>query len=71
MFYLKRNLPGFERIVRLALALCLAVVPHTFVLIGWLGIGAYAAAAVSACTAIVGFCPACAMFGRKSIVSST
>lgn len=68
MFYVKRHLPGFERIGRLAIALCLAVVAHILVSISWLEVGAYAAAAVLACTAVVGFCPACAMVGRKSIL---
>jgi hypothetical protein len=68
MFYLKRNLTGLERFARLALALCLASLTYTHVPAGWLTIGAYAAAVSTACTAIVGFCPACAMVGRKPIV---
>lgn len=67
MFYLKRNLTGFERIARLALALCLAFIAHACVPIGWLEMSAYGVAASIACTAIVGFCPACAMAGRKPI----
>lgn len=67
MFYLKRNLASLERILRLALALCLAPVARTFLSTGWLEIGAYALAALLACTAVVGFCPACAMAGRKAI----
>lgn len=69
MFYLKRNLPGFERIVRLALALCLAVVAHTFMSTGLLEIATYSVAALLTCTAVVGFCPACAMIGRKAVGS--
>jgi hypothetical protein len=65
MFYFKRNLNGFERVARVALALCLAVAAHAWVPAGWLQVGAYAAAVLLACTAIVGFCPACAMVGRK------
>ena len=66
MLYLKRNLNGFERIARLAVALCLAVVAYHYVPTGWLALTAYATAVVVAGTAIVGFCPACAMVGRKS-----
>ena len=66
MLYLKRNLNGFERVARLALALCLAVAAHAWVPIGWLAIAAYVVAAGIACSAIVGFCPACAMAGRTS-----
>ena len=67
MFYLKRNLPGFERLARLAIALCLTSIAHAYVPSGWLTIAAYAMAASIACTAIVGFCPACALVGRKSL----
>lgn len=68
MFYLKRNLTGPERIARLALALCLAYVVHSHMPAGWLALGACAAAVMTACTAVFGFCPACAMVGRKPIV---
>jgi len=67
MFYLKRNLPRFERMARLALALCLALVAYACVPAGWLAMSAGAGAVVLACTAAVGFCPACAMVGRKPI----
>jgi hypothetical protein len=53
-------------VARLAVALCLAVVAHAYVPAGWLAMAAYATAIVVACTAIVGFCPACAMAGRTS-----
>jgi Protein of unknown function (DUF2892) len=68
MFYLKRNLTGLERFARLALALCLAYVVYARVPAGWLALGAHAAAVLTACTAAIGFCPACAMAGRKPIV---
>ena len=67
MFYIKRNLPGAERMARLALALCLAYIAYSRVPAGWLEWSAYAIAVSIACTAIVGFCPACAMVGRKSV----
>ena len=68
MFYLKRNLLRPERMARLALALCLAVVACAFEPAGWRALSVGAAAAVLACTAAVGFCPACAVAGRKPIV---
>jgi hypothetical protein len=71
MFHLKRNLPPFERLARLALGLCLAPLSHTFLHAGWMQGAGDAAAAVLACTAVVGFCPACAMFGRKPMAPRT
>lgn len=67
MFYLKRNLPTWERALRAAGAIALLAaallpgIPAGGVLL-WLLI---ASAATLALTGIVGFCPACAMFGRK------
>jgi hypothetical protein len=66
MFYLKRNLPHWERAARLVLALLVAAAAASFfsgmaAWAGWLG------AATLALTAAVGFCPACAMIGRRSI----
>ncbi|GHC93292.1 hypothetical protein GCM10007320_44090 [Pseudorhodoferax aquiterrae] len=67
MFYLKRNLPLAERAARLALAAAALTVAYV-----WSDIAPLAwAAGVSACTlagtAIVGFCPACALLGRKPV----
>ena len=69
MFYLKRNLPWWERTLRAAATLALlaaaalAGMPAGG-LLWWLLI---ASAATAALTAIVGFCPACALFGRKPV----
>lgn len=65
MFFLKRNLPIWERFLRLAAAvliLWLALSGVTAGIVTWL---AFATAATMALTAFVGFCPACAMVGRR------
>ncbi len=67
MFYLKRNLPLWERALRTAGALVLAALAA----MAWAGSSATgfwlltAGAATLALTGIIGFCPACAMFGRQ------
>lgn len=65
MFYLKRNLPGWERLVRLMLAAGLAVAVFYLVPAGLLRLAGYASGAMLAGTAVFGFCPACALVGRK------
>lgn len=67
MFYLQRNLPWWERVLRLILGAI--VVMAAFILqVGsvmlWLAV---AVAATLALTGFIGFCPACAMFGRRAI----
>jgi hypothetical protein len=67
MFYLQRNLPWWERVLRVslgALVAIAAVVFHTSGVMLWLAI---AVAAILAFTGVAGFCPACAMFGRRLI----
>ncbi|MBB2487398.1 DUF2892 domain-containing protein [Mitsuaria sp. WAJ17] len=67
MFYLKRNVPAVERIARLAGATLLALAA------GFAGLGpAWAwllggSALGLALTALLGFCPACAMMGRRPL----
>ena len=67
MFYLKRNVPAAERIARLAgatLMVLAAVIgglePAWVWLLGGSGLGL-------ALTALLGFCPACAMMGRRPL----
>lgn len=71
MFYLQRNLPRWERLLRLALAALIAVAAiaseHSGV-VPWL---AGAAAVALALTGVVGSCPACAMFGRRPVGRSS
>ena len=67
MLYLKRNLPGWERALRLGAGAALAVAvsygaPSALVaVLGW------GSAVVLAGTAGAGFCPACAMMGRRPV----
>lgn len=67
MFFLKRNLPTWERALRIATGVGLVAATaggHTA------GIGTYlawASAATLVLTAFVGFCPACAMVGRRHL----
>ncbi|MBK7003083.1 MAG: DUF2892 domain-containing protein [Rhodoferax sp.] len=65
MFFLKRNLPTWERAARIiaGIAVGAAVVGDlTTGTVTWL---ALATAATLVLTAFVGFCPACAMVGRR------
>jgi hypothetical protein len=63
MFYVK-NVPGWERVVRIILGIVGATL-FIGLLKGVAGmIGALAAAGI-AISGLVGFCPACAMVGRR------
>jgi hypothetical protein len=66
MLYLKRNLPSWERTARLVLATTLAALTWAFAsgLAAWAG---WLAVASLALTAVAGFCPACAMVGRRAV----
>lgn len=63
--FFRRNLPTTERAVRLVLAACLAWATHRFAPSLATQLLGHASAATLAATAGIGFCPACAMFGRK------
>ena len=63
MFYVK-NVPGWERFVRIISGVVGAVLSIVF-LKGLLGvIGAVVAAGITV-SGLVGFCPACAIVGRR------
>ncbi len=67
VFYLKRNVSGFERAVRVALGVAAAGIAAGYApsLLGmWIGI---AGGLTFAVTGLVGFCPMCAMAGRKPV----
>jgi len=66
MFYLKRNLPHWERAARIVVAMLLAGAASVF-LVGAAAWAGWLVAATLALTALAGFCPACAMIGRRSI----
>lgn len=64
MLYMKTNLPGWERALRIGCGLCTGVVALVAVpgVWGWV----LAAAAVGAMgSGLLGFCPACALLGRR------
>lgn len=65
--FFRSNLPTAERAVRLVLAAGLAAATYRFAPSLWTQWLGYASAATLAATAAVGFCPACAMAGRKRV----
>ncbi|MDB5967535.1 MAG: hypothetical protein JWQ72_4035 [Polaromonas sp.] len=67
MFYLKRNLPGPERALRLGAGLVVACAVLFWQPVAWLLWAGLAVAATLALTGLVGFCPACAMLGRRPV----
>lgn len=67
MFYIKRNLPMWERALRVVMGLTLAGLAFSQPLAAaayWLVL---ASAATMALTAVAGFCPACALLGRRAL----
>jgi uncharacterized protein YqfA (UPF0365 family) len=67
MLYFKRNLPGWERFLRIAAGIAVAVLAVYFAQLPigmWVGI---AGGVMFAATGLVGFCPMCAMVGRKPV----
>jgi hypothetical protein len=64
MFYVK-NVPNWERVLRLIAG----VIALAFAAINWgtfsMAVGAGIMGAVLAMTGLVGFCPMCAMVGRR------
>ncbi|MGS0897082.1 YgaP-like transmembrane domain [Burkholderia stagnalis] len=63
MFYVK-NVPGWERVVRIVLGVVVAVLALVSIK-GVVGIVVAVAAAGLVVSGLVGFCPACAMVGRR------
>lgn len=67
MIFLKRNLPRWERTARIVTGLAIGAAAFAgFVPAGIVMYLAIATAATLVLTAGVGFCPACAMLGRRS-----
>jgi len=65
MFFIKRNLPHWERALRIVMGVAIGAAVYgglTTGIVTWL---ALATAATLVLTAFVGFCPACAMVGRR------
>jgi hypothetical protein len=67
MFFLQRNLPAWERAFRLGGALLLACVGLLWLPAGWPMALALGSALVMGLTGVIGFCPACALVGRRSL----
>jgi hypothetical protein len=70
MIYFKRNLPGWERAIRLLsglLLVAIAVLLSTSPPLMWVGV---AAGLSLVGTSFVGFCPMCAMVGRKPVADN-
>lgn len=67
MFHLKRNIPAWERAIRLCLGVIAALGALYFLPPGTLRALGVATAGMLGATAVVGFCPACAMLGRRAI----
>lgn len=66
MFFLKRNLPTWERALRIAAGVIIgAALFQGAFSAGLISYLALATAATLVLTAFVGFCPACAMVGRR------
>lgn len=65
MFFLKRNLPNWERALRIAMGVAIGAAVFSGLTAGRVSDLAIAIAATLVLTAFVGFCPACAMVGRR------
>lgn len=67
MFHVQTNLPAWERGGRIALAALVAAGTIFGPLTGPLAWACGAVAATLLLTAVFGFCPACAMVGRRAL----
>jgi hypothetical protein len=74
MLYFKHNVPTWERTIRIVaglvlggLAVLFSGTPYVAPALTWLGL---AGGIMLAMTGFIGFCPMCAMVGRRPIVNS-
>jgi len=67
MFFLQRNLPAWERALRLGGALLLACAGLLWLPAGWPVALALGSALMMGLTGVIGFCPACALVGRRPV----
>lgn len=65
MFFLKRNLPAWERGLRIVSGAAIGAAVYAGLTAGVVTALALGTAATLVLTAFVGFCPACAMVGRR------
>lgn len=61
----KKNVPGFERLCRVCIGLCIAGLGFAFAPSAMIMWAAVAIGGVLACTGVLGFCPMCSLAGRK------
>lgn len=61
----KRNIPGWERLVRAALGVALLGVVLAAPIQGWLAWAVGGSGAAALLSSLMGFCPACALAGRR------
>ncbi len=62
-FFVK-NVPGWERALRIGIGLVGAAIGFAFLAAPWSWV-VVVASFVEACTGVVGFCPMCALAGRR------
>ncbi len=67
MMYLKTNLPNWERGLRVALGVVVAAMAYRYAGAPWMIWAGGASGLMLAATGFVGFCPMCAMVGRRAI----
>ena len=71
MFYFKINVPGWERLLRVAAGVCVAILAALYAnapTVMWIGV---AGGLMFGLTGLVGFCPMCALVGRKAVEPRT
>ncbi len=59
-----KNVPGWERVLRIAVAVASTLVALALLPVPWSWLSAASAAGFGA-TGVFGFCPACALAGRR------
>jgi hypothetical protein len=64
MFF-QKNLPAWERALRVCIGLAIVIASFVIPMASTPQWVAAAAGVMFACTGFVGFCPMCALFGRK------
>lgn len=64
MFYV-RNIPAWKRVLRVLMGLAALMYAGSSIGISNMGVGVGIIGAMLAMTGLIGFCPVCAMVGRK------
>lgn len=65
MLYFKINLPAWERTFRVLVGLSALCATYLFPIEPWMRWSGFAVGAILAVTGFVGFCPMCALAGRR------